>query len=382
MTASAGVNVEPMVIESNWTAEIYRDWEFPEDVLCWWQHAADQQGDVGLFVSPGWLEQWWSGWGSPGKLFTIVLRQSDRIQAIFPCHLDLTSRGDEAIRSLGGEVHHDPLAEDGATERLVELIHSRFRHYHLQLDYLSTTSAIRIEQVFRARKFPTWIYTEPFAPYIDVDGSWDDFVSTLPSDFVKELRRKRRRLERDGPVTQNVHSGLDNLEQVLSEAFEVEARGWKGQSGIAIQQRPDQERYIRNVCRWAAKNDKLRLVLFRHRGKLVAFDISFLNAGTVFLLETSFDEEAARRYSPSHLMRFEILRQGFEEQAFRRFNFLGRCYAWKQNWARQSGACHWVTVYPGTIAGRYEYVRRHAWKETLKRAPVVGRVIGHLRAAQ
>jgi hypothetical protein len=369
--------VQRFELEPNWTAEIYREWVFPQDVMSWWQAASEQQGDIGLFTSPGWLEQCWIGWGTPGTLFVVVLRERGRMRGIIPCQTGNTDFGYSGICSLPVNLTHYDIVTDGNPDSVVSafvrLIERHFPAAHLQFDCLAERSASLIERSFRARNFGTWGHSEALSHYVVVDGSWEQFLSSLSSHMLKELRRRRRQAQQAGAVAWEMHTGLDGLPHILNEALSINARSWKGRAGTAITQRPPLERFLRHACAWAARENKLRFFCLRINGKMAAFQINIVNGGTMFGSEMSFDEDAAQ-YSPGQLAVFEMLERLFHDPAFHKYSFLGPRSPWKERWTRQAENYHWMTIYPRTLAGRTQYFWRHRWKEPFKRSQAVTRI--------
>jgi hypothetical protein len=67
--------------------------------------------------------------------------------------------------------------------------------------------------------------------YVSTTGTWDDFVrERLSRNRRSQLGRARHRLEREGRVELEVADGRERLEEVLEEAFRIEASGWKGRT--------------------------------------------------------------------------------------------------------------------------------------------------------
>jgi hypothetical protein len=383
MVIDVAAAAESIRLDDNWSADIYRQWDFPPEVIDWWQAASDRQGDIGLFTSPGWLEQCWLAWGTP--LFVVVLRERDRIRGLVPCQEARTDFGDPGICSLSMDASHYGFLAQGDMEPVmaafVRLIESHFPAHHLQFECLCESSARYVQQRFGARQFPMWTHSQPFAPWISAEGGWNEFLSSLSSNFRWDLKRKRRRAELDGRVECELHRDAHGLQDLLGQGFELEAGGWKGRASSAICHKPLLERFLRLASEWAARENKLYLFVLRHNGNMVAFQLNLVHGGTMFLYETSFDERAAR-YSPGQLLTLQVLEHALGDPTIQKFNFLGRHDGWKLRWTKQGEICHWLTIYPRTVAGRCQYLWRHGWKEQLKRSRAVRGIVEKARRAR
>jgi len=99
-------------------------------------------------------------------------------------------------------------------------------------------------------------------------------------------------------VELDLADGRERLDEVLEEAFRIEASGWKGTNGTAITSRPDTRRFYRDVARWAAGEGWLRIAFLRLDGHAVAM---------MYLLET----EGFERHSPGMVLLASVIEDAF-----------------------------------------------------------------------
>jgi CelD/BcsL family acetyltransferase involved in cellulose biosynthesis len=128
--------------------------------------------------------------------------------------------------------------------------------------------------------------------------------------------------------------------------FRVEASGWKGAAGTAIDSRPETRRFYRDVARWARRRGVLRIPVLRLDGEVVAGEIAILDGGRHLGLKAGFDERFAR-FGPGMLLLYEVIREDFE-LGLGTFDFLGDDADWKARWS----------------TGRYELIRLQAFAPT------------------
>lgn len=188
------------------------------------------------------------------------------------------------------------------------------------------------------------------SPYIPLPGSWDELEKRLDSRFKQNLRRRRRRLEEHGEVTFEVITGGDALDAALEDAFTIEAGGWKGRDGSAIQSRPELVGFYGGWARLLAREGKLRLCFLSVGGKRVAFHFALVEGGRYLLPKCGYDETYADT-SPGQLLMVEVLKRCIDER-IETFEFLGHSMTWKRDWTPlvHPHACLWV--FRPTPAGR------------------------------
>lgn len=194
------------------------------------------------------------------------------------------------------------------------------------------------------------------SPYVETGGEWNDFESSLDGKMLRELRRRRRRLEDRGPVRLDVRDGREDLAELLEEGFRVEAAGWKGSRGTAIASDPATRRFYEAVADWAAGRGWLRLAFLRLDERAIAFDFCVEAGGVHYLLKTGYDPDF-RTYAPGTLIRHEMIARAFASPVAS-YEFLGADEPWKLEWARDFRELSLLQAFAPSPSGRLD---RAAW---------------------
>ena len=144
--------------------------------------------------------------------------------------------------------------------------------------------------------------------------------NTLSSKSAKELRRRRRNLERDhGTVaSSNVAGGQDllTLEAEVEAFLAMESAGWKGRAGTALANVPGHGHFWRELCRAMAEEGRLELWQLRAGGSVAARQCHIRDGDTIFHLKTTYDE-ALGRYSPGVQLELDVLHAFHLDSALR-----------------------------------------------------------------
>jgi len=196
------------------------------------------------------------------------------------------------------------------------------------------------------------------SPYLELPSSYDELRGRLTSKFRSNLRRRRRKLEEKGAVALERVSRQENLEEALEEAFRIEALGWKGKQGSAIAQSGETLAFYRELAREAAREDRLSLYFLKLDGRAVAFHYALEHGGTYFLLKPAYDEELST-FSPGQLLMEEVL-QDCIRRKLTRFDFLGPCMVWKEDWTGLVNPHTWLYVFRGSAYGHL--LRAHKFR--------------------
>ncbi|UHC15790.1 GNAT family N-acetyltransferase [Methylobacterium currus] len=145
-------------------------------------------------------------------------------------------------------------------------------------------------------------------PVLDRRASHDIFLREHPhKGRLKDLRRRRRRLDEAGIVTVEAIGPDGDLAGAVAAFLDLERRGWKGRAGTALACRPQTEGLAKDLFRAGGGPVTARADLLRLDGRVVAASLALVCGGTATLLKTAYDE-ALRALAPGVLLEAEIVR--------------------------------------------------------------------------
>lgn len=166
---------------------------------------------------------------------------------------------------------------------------------------------------------------------IDIDGkpTVEAALAHLDSRFRSNLRRRRRNLEKLGPVKVTTHYATDS--DFLDRFFALESAGWKGTAGTAIACDPAQRRLYTEIATVFARHGLLVMHELTCGDTVVAMNIALVHAGQFAGLKLAYNEEF-REFAPGHLLVNEIVAAAVAS-GYRSLDFCGDAAAWKREWA-------------------------------------------------
>jgi len=191
------------------------------------------------------------------------------------------------------------------------------------------------------------------SPYIELAGSWEEFEAALSKRRRANIRRRWRRLEERGEITIELADGSERLDDLLAEAYEIEAAGWKGEGGTAITSQPETERFYGDLARWAAQRGWLRIWFLRVDGRALAFALCLVHGGVLYGLKVGFEPEA-RPFAPGTLLTREML-VGAYAQGLGRYELLGSPDPYKLDWTDAMHDLTRIQVFARSPAGRMSF---------------------------
>lgn len=132
------------------------------------------------------------------------------------------------------------------------------------------------------------------------------FEDSLSTKKRKELRRQHRRLGEEDEFTVERLNDYSNITEWTREFLLLEARGWKGKQGSAMQCDPSTRELFKYAKAGAAARGRLERIALRLDGKPIAMLANFITAPGAYSYKTAFDENFAR-FSPGVLLQRENL---------------------------------------------------------------------------
>lgn len=206
-----------------------------------------------------------------------------------------------------------------------------------------------LEEAARGRAMVV-VRPQASCPFIPLDESWlapeNHFSSRRRSDY----RRAIRHAERHGQIrTEVITPTIEQLDDLLNVAFDIEARSWKGVAGTALACDPLRGGHLRRFAHWATRAGTLRIALLWIGREAVAMQIATEENGRWWLLKIGFDPAWAD-CSPGTLLMSETVRYAVR-QKLASYEFLGTAEAWTKVWTPHERRCVSVRVYPLGIRG-------------------------------
>jgi CelD/BcsL family acetyltransferase involved in cellulose biosynthesis len=176
--------------------------------------------------------------------------------------------------------------------------------------------------------------------------------------FRSHLRRSKRQLEEQGTLACKHFSAADP--EGLQRFYDLEASGWKGEEGTAIQCNPPTRQFYDLVAQAAARDGYLSLDFLELNDKPIAAHFGFNLRGRYFLAKAGYDE-AYRRQGPGQLLVQEILSET-PQRGLREFDFVGPATWDEGRWASERRTNYRIFIFRKSMYGRLLHaVRISAW---------------------
>jgi CelD/BcsL family acetyltransferase involved in cellulose biosynthesis len=332
-----------------------------------WDGLADGQGTP--FLRHAWLASWWAAFGN-GRLRICALWDGSELAALFPLRATpaglagLTNEQTPLFRPLARDRRDLERVVDEVLAQPHDLLVEALPDDHPALEVIAATCARRGRRSLVAPQ-----HTSPVAETAGVH----DYGASLSVKTARELRRLRRKMDREYRAEVSLLAPPPELELELQLGFEVEASGWKGERGTAILCSPQTDLFYRLMARSFNDEDRLRTSMIRLDGHAVAFDLCLLDERRVYGVKFGYDERFR------HLAPGLVLQHGEIERCCElgldAFELLGDDEPYKRRFSTAQRRHYSLRAYTGRplSLARYGYRRRvrPVLKQAYRRLPGV-----------
>ena len=332
----------------------------PPDAKTFW----DRESSASFFLSRWWFDTILSAGLNPGDEPTLGLLRGDdgRVCGILPARIIRRRAGPLSWSELHGltgiySCYFRPLAELAAdavrlgallAERMQRLGIVHFDSLDAQWPLLADLERGLARSGFRVARYAH------FANWSENLGgrSFDAYIAARDGALREIIRRKGRRLEREGRIRYQIVSTDAELDQGIAIFDAVYARSWK----VAEPYPAFQSALMRNACR----ENVLRLGVCRIDGAPVAVQLWIVWRGRATVLKLAHDE-FAKSYSGGSLLTAWMIERLIADDAITAIDFGRGDDAYKRLWTTQRDQrVGLIAAHPRSAAGLTLYLRQRA----------------------
>ena len=359
--------------------------ELVDQIAPAWRRLCDESADEEVFYRPEWAQAYLHAFEPKADVILISAWSGDKMRGILPLVQQRSAiSGLPAVKlTLPANVHSLRASltvcpgEEGAAvlNTLWQAAKSLPRWDVLDVANVVDGSALdRLVAAADADGYRTARKRTSQTLYLPIDfsaapsaseksGAQPPWLAGTRPKFRSHLRRAKRQLEEQGTLELKHYNAADP--EALEKFYALEASGWKGTEGTAIQCDPHTRQFYDAVAQAAAHSGYLSLDFLELNGKPIAGHFGFNLRGRYFLAKAGYDE-AFRRHGPGQLLVHEILSQT-RERRLREFDFVGPATWDESRWASARRTNYRVFIFRKSWYGALLYAARIAARDAVLR---------------
>ncbi len=306
--------------------------------------------DAGMpYCAPGWLMAWWRHVAPHGaRLRVVVAREGDRLVGVAPFYAAPWRGGLWTWSPLATDLSSriEPLAEPEAVQEIARAL-AAGAPPPARIDLDGVPAGSMWPATLRCAGpggSPAWHFREPAvpAPVLPLaGGTVDEWLGTRSSNFRQQMRRARRKLEKDGGVFR-VAGTPEEIERDLVHFERLHNARWDWRGGSSAL--PPGALGMLAAAGRALGPERFHLVSLEIDGKVVNSQLFLSAGGEISYWNGGFDDEFAS-YTPSLVGLVEAIRMGLE-RGCTRFDLGPGAQEYKNRFTDQQDEVVWQSLIP------------------------------------
>jgi CelD/BcsL family acetyltransferase involved in cellulose biosynthesis len=264
-----------------------------ESVLPEWEELFRADPEATPFTSPQWARAWWRTFGGSGRPWIVAVRENGQLVGLAP--FILRRRG--PLRVLGRPGSHpsqDVLAPSQLRPDVAETVAAEIVSRRKEWDLMAVScfpEDSAIERSMRQRGLRLRQRRTATYPRIELPGSFDEYLATLPRKRRSNLRRHLRRLD-DGELELRRVSEPAAIGAAIDRWHTLKLNWWEAKEDTEIhaaQRGPGFAGFLRDLMLLMIPAGLGEVWELRHSGQVVGVEISLLDRRTFYSWEGGHD---------------------------------------------------------------------------------------------
>ena len=262
-----------------------------DEVWSLWENLLSQKQDSTIFLTPWWQHTWWKHFGADFEQVILVAKDGISPVGIAPLtrkNGKLTFFGSTDLFDYHDFIvpqHHEELFFSILFEYLVSL-----EWESLVLESIRDTSPTMgiLPAAAESVGMSVNIEEEDVSPAASLQPSWEDYLAGLSKKDRHELKRKIRRLNRSGQVTNHTYKTVTEARDYLDEFFRLHKASSPDKQEFMTTER---EAFFKDAVKEAAERELLRLEFLELDGVRIASCLGFDYGNAYLLYNSGYDPD-------------------------------------------------------------------------------------------
>lgn len=323
-----------------------------------WNALLEKSGVKNPYLAHEWFSTWWKAYGSPKELFIIGVKDNNEYIVLAPLMKYKTKLTGIPVKAIGFIANHwagsdfiirDEHKSDEVVAEILKYMLKEKRIIILSYFNQNSNTYLALDRILKTQKI-NYSHTNKETLYINLEGTWQEFLKKRTSSFRDESKKKRKRLEKLGVLEFSRFRVNFDIDKVLNDVKAVSDQSWQNKKGVAILSTQNGLDFYKKLTEEWMKQNVVDISLLKLNTKAIAYQVGFQINGKFCAFETAYCEEY-HDFSPGLVVINTLLEQMFAEQNTKRFDF-GLSADYKKRWTESSNTVIDVVIYPKTLRGK------------------------------
>jgi CelD/BcsL family acetyltransferase involved in cellulose biosynthesis len=345
-----------------------------KDIETQWDEVLQASKSNTLFLSYGWIYNWWKSFSKDKELLILVVKESDEIIGIAPLMIEKYKVGRLTFKQISfihnAHCYHLDFIITRRTHDVIELILKYLKNEvkNWKRIYLNRipVSSNNIKAI-RNSCWKSYLLKDQYggiAPYITVNETWEDYYTKRKRKFRGQERDWKKLFNKEGLAEFKIYNNDPSIDSVIKTVFEIDKTTWKEKEGSAVCSTPELRQFYSEIIRIASENRQLVLVILYLNVKPAGFLLCINYYGTLYELKMGFDPKISK-YSLGYLIENHLLEHIFNESKVEKCDLLGGEFThWKKRYTDVGREFVTIFMYRKTLINYVHFILRNQIKKS------------------
>lgn len=306
--------------------QVIEDRSYQEALVRDWEELLSGSRFQNPFLTPTWNEVWLKHFGKALNPRVILLRDRGGIlMALGAFSNSIEEEGRRGLALMGSSDvcdYRDLVVASGREEEAFSALARSFAEgpwEYLELDGISEFSPTIqfLPPIMQSLGFRVSQEVEEIGIYLNLPGTWDEFLKKLNSKDRHELRRKMHRLEKETTFELSRVEDASSLPGKMEIFFDLHRKSRKDKAEFMTS---EMEAYFRDLSARFWEKGWLNLSFLKVEGREIAAFISFDFQGAEYIYNSGYDPQFGH-FSPGIVLAALCIGRAIEK-GMASFNFL------------------------------------------------------------
>ena len=308
------------------TIEVIKDFNSFVNLKSDWNNLLSKSDCDVPYLTHEWLTTWWECFGDKNELLILLVKKNNNLIAAAPLMISETKKYSLKLRHIGF-IGNDLcyrlnflLTEvpETSLEKIFDSLIKECRWDLIELINIPTdSSGYKLTKYLFNNKYHRQIFygekESLITPYIKTNGHWNEYLSQLNNNFIKNLRWNKNRLQKLGAnlYQYNTKNKTHSLQQILADIFEIAKNTWQYQKGTSIVSTTCEKKFYTLLSQRFDESYGLYLSLLKKGGNGISFRYEIKYNEKLYNLKIGYDQQY-KMYSPGIVLQALCFEEWFK----------------------------------------------------------------------
>ena len=348
-----------------------------------WNEMVTERLDGHPFLNHFWFVNYYKSFFSGQSLYVLTAHRGLNMIGALPlmiCQRRVAGLTLKEAHLLAGEHSHvNQILVKAGDGKIIDLFFERLLQDGIDLiriddipDVFATPFSIC--DFCRSHRLLKEIKSIKASPFIQVEGSFEEFRKKLSKKFRELLNNRLNRIKRAGSFNIRSYANPADYELLLKDMQLISSDSWQTQNSTGLFSTAESSAFYRNLLSHSFENGYGEVNILYLADKPVAFEYHIFHKATEYCLKVEFAQQFAK-LSPGAVLDQELVKRAFGADT-EIYDLLGYESEYKSRWTKDVRRQYRYYLYKrSSLPAVAEYFLKHRLRSTLGKI----KILQHIR---